>query len=62
MGRDQRLLEHLLEGRVDICRRARGKKEVRRRAGLKARRNIRDVVVGVVVFVTCKGEFTGVIV
>jgi hypothetical protein len=55
MGGYQRLVEHLLEGRVDVLRRGGHKKEIRRSAGRKALLNILDVVVGIVVFVTGKG-------
>jgi hypothetical protein len=54
VGCHERLLEHRVQRRGDVRRRVCRKEEIRRCAGLKAGRNIRDVVVGVIVFVTGK--------
>ena len=45
------LFEHRQQRAVDVCGRACGIEEIRRRAGLQRRRNVLDVVVGVAVFV-----------
>ena len=55
----QRVVEHGVQRRGDISGRVRGVEEARRRAFLQAGRNIRNVVVGIGVFVAGKARIHG---
>ena len=52
----QRVVEHGVQCRGDIGGRVRGVEEARRRASFKTGRNIRDVVVGIGVFIVSEAH------